>query len=602
MTVGWDKTQIGREELMDVALGNEPADVVLRNGRLVNVHAGKLSSDEVAIKGGRIAAVGSIEYAIGPDTKEIDAAENFVVPGLVNPHIHQWHSYHNGTVFAQALLAHGTTAAADGIYGPGIVAGTKGIRFFLEEMLATPLKFIFLVPTLSYSQNRMIDFPVAPDSVTPDDLMEMLDWPESWGIEETGYELLLDRERRDPTILKVFEKALSQRKVITGHGPNLPDERALNGWMAAGVMNNHEIISIDEARRQADLGMYVLLREGSSCRDMRATVTAITEDRYDTRAYQLCPDFVTAEDVFEGQQDAVIREAVRNGLDPIRAIQMATIQPAEFFRVNHDMGMIAAGRFADMVIVEDLADFTIDRVIANGEVHVQGGELVQDISQPDYPQWMYETIKVSRTFKREDFRVKAPIEEGTVNARVVDVIDGYLVTEEMQTELRVSDGEILADPSRGINKVTLIDRLHGSEEYGVAFVRGFNLEAGAMGSSVNVFNQGIVVVAASDEDMAAAANAIVERGGAFVAVRGEEVVSEFPIPLLGLCSDLPYAEAKQRVDEVLQAWRGLGCDLQSPFANLEFITFVTIPSLRISFQGLAEMRADSYRLLPIEVS
>ncbi len=601
MSTGWDKTQVTREELMDVALGYEPAEVIVRNGRHVNVHTGQVNSDEVAIKGGRIAAVGNLEYAVGLETSVIDANENYVIPGLVCPHIHQWHTYHNGTVFAQGLLAHGTTAAADGFYGPGIVAGKPAIRFFLDEVLATPLKLIFLVPTLSYSQNRMLDFPVAPDSATPDDLMEMLDWPESWGVEETGFELLLDRDRRDPAILRVFEKALAQRKVVTGHGPNLPNEQAVNGWMAAGVMNNHEIITVDEARRQADLGMYVLLREGSSCRDMHATVPALTEHSYDSRAYQMCPDFTTAEQLFAGQQDHTIRAAVRNGLDPIRAIQMSTIQPAEFFRVNHEVGMLAAGRFADMVILHDLAEFTIDRVIANGRVEVQDGELVRDIPQPEYPQWMYETIKVKRTFTPEDFRVAAPVEEGTVTARVIDVLDGYLVTEELQTELEVKDGEILADPSRGINKVTLIDRLHGNEEYGVAFVRGFNLKAGAMGSSVNVFNQGIVIIAASDEDMASAANGIVERNGAFVAVRGGEVVADFPIPLLGLCSDLPYSEAEQSVARILAAWRDLGCTLESPFANMEFITFVTIPSLRISFRGLAEMREDSYRLLPIDV-
>jgi adenine deaminase len=214
---------------------------------------------------------------------------------------------------------------------------------------------------------------------------------------------------------------------------------------------------------------------------------------------------------------------------------------------------------------------------------------------------MYETILVNKTFTAEDFRVSAEATEGTATVRVIDVRDGYLVTEEVHEELRVKDGEILADPSRGINKVTLIDRLHGNEEYGVAFVRGFNLAAGAMGSSVNVFNQGIVVVAATDEDMATAANAIVERRGAFVAVRDANVVADFPIPLLGLCSDLPYGEAQERVSHVLGAWRELGCDLESPFANLEFITFVTIPSLRISFRGLAAMRADSYELLPIEV-
>src|SRR5262249_20958992 len=155
---------------------------------------------------------------IGPQTEVIDAGGRTVIPGLVNPHVHQWHTYHNGTVFAQGLLLHGTTGIADGVYGPGIVAGKRAVRFFLEEMLATPLKYIFLVPTLSYTQNRVLGFPVAPGSVTAEDMLEMLDWEESCGVEETGFDLLFDRGRRDEALLAVFEKALRQRKVITGHG------------------------------------------------------------------------------------------------------------------------------------------------------------------------------------------------------------------------------------------------------------------------------------------------------------------------------------------------------------------------------------------------
>jgi adenine deaminase len=317
---------------------------------------------------------------------------------------------------------------------------------------------------------------------------------------------------------------------------------------------------------------------------------------------------MSAEDFFgvghdlNGTLDETIREAIRCGLDPIRAIQMSTIQPAEFFRVNHEVGMIAAGRYADMVILSDLVDFTIDRVIANGEVVVEDGRFVTEFPQPDYPEWMYETIHVSRKYTPADFRVEAPIEEGQVTVRVIDVIDGDLVTQELHTQLQVKNGEILADASRGINKVTLIDRLRPNGEHGVAFVRGFNLKAGALGNTANVFNEGIAVVAATDEDMAAAVNAIVDRKGAFIAVRDGEVVADFPTPLLGLCSDLPFDEARNRVRGIVEAWRELGCTLESPFASVEFITFCAIPNLRISYQGLGEMREDSYGLLPLVVS
>lgn len=590
----WDKVGVSREELMDVALGHEPADVAIINGTIVNVHTGTLMAGDIAIKGNRVAAVGDLAYAIGPATEVVNAKDRYVSPGLVDPHIHQWHTNHNGTVFARCLLEHGTTAAADGFYGAGIVGGVKGIRFFLDEVLATPLKLIFLVPTYSYAQSRAIGFPPAPGSVTADEMLEMIEWEEAWGVEETGYELLVHRDSRDSNIARVVSRALELRKVVTGHGPSFPSAREINAWIAAGVMSNHELVSLDDAILHAELGLYTLLREGAGFHEMHEVVRAITDYGYDSRAYQMCPDLATAETIFEpGQLDAAIRKAIRCGLSPIRAIQLATIQPAEFFRVNHEMGVIAPGRFADLVLLTDLSEFVIDTVMANGRVCVHDGEAVELLPEPSYPEWLYQTMHVTRSFSADDFRVPAPITEGVVKARVIGIKDGSYSSEELHAELPVKDGEILSDSIGGINKVVLVDRLHGHGQYGVGFVHGFGLITGAMGSSANPLEQGVVSVAATDQDMATAVNAVVERKGALVAVRGGEVVADFPAPLLGLVSDLPYEDAKVRVRELVSAWRELGCALLHPFAFLEFVAAATVPALRISTQGLTRVRIDA---------
>ena len=319
-----------RAALIDVAMGREPADTIVVNGRLVDVHTGSIRPEGVAVKNGRIAAIGDVAYARGNGTEVIDASGLYLVPGLVDPHLHQWHTYTNSTVFAMANLLHGTTAVVDGFYGHAILTGTKSVRFFLDELKATPVKALFVVPILCYSQNRYLGLPASPGAPTPDELYEMLGWQETVGVEETGYDLLLDPERRDLALVAFLEEALRRGKVISGHGAGLPDDRSVNAFMAAGITNNHELVAADEARRQAELGLTAFIREGASCADTRQVVKAVTEGRLQSRAFQLCPDVVTTEAMFEvGQQDHCIRVAIRNGLSPMQAIQMSTIQPAE---------------------------------------------------------------------------------------------------------------------------------------------------------------------------------------------------------------------------------------------------------------------------------
>jgi adenine deaminase len=595
--------QLEREALVDVALGNEPADTVILGGRLVDVHTAQIRNEGVAIKNGRVAALGDVGYTRGDDTEVIEADGSYLVPGLVNPHLHQWHTYTNCTVFALTNLLHGTTAVADGFYGHAILTGIKSVRFFLDELLATPVKPIFLAPTMAYTQNRFLGLPLSPNAPSPEDLFTMLDWPETVGLEETGYELLFDKERRDPVILEIIEEALRRGKVVTGHGAGLTGDRELNAFVAAGLMNDHEIVGADEARRKAELGLVAHIREGAGCEDTSQVVRAITELGLSSRAFNLCSDVVTPEAMINtGSQDNGIRVAVRNGLSPLTAIQMSTIQPAEFFRVNHDIGSITPGRHADIVFVDDLADFSISRVMANGKVWVSEGKLVQEATQPEYPSWLYETMHLQRPVTAQDLRVEVPAGDTVATVRTIAISAGSLVSVEQQEDLAVQDGNVKPDAERGINKVAMIDRVAGSGDVGISFVQGFGLRDGAIGCSANVFNQQIVVVGANEEDMAVAANAIAEMGGGFVAVLDGKVVADFPTPLNGIVSDLPYDESEARVDNLLSVWRSMGCELTTPQINLEFITLVTIPELRISTKGLAIVGTDSYEFVETVVS
>jgi adenine deaminase len=368
-------------------------------------------------------------------------------------------------------------------------------------------------------------------------------------------------------------------------------------------MNNHEAIDPAGAQREAHAGLHVLHRQMPGSSDLQRTLAANLDAGLDTRAFQLCNDVAWADTIFEEGFDGVVRAAIARGLDPVQALQMATIQPAAFFRVDHEIGVVAPGRFADLLLLEDLERLTIDRVLVNGETWVERGERVRELPSPEYPAWVRETMAVTRRLSYEDLRIDAPCEEGTVTARVIDLVDGEYLSHEALLELPVRDGEVVADPGLGVNKVVLIDRLRPDGPFGVALVRGFGLREGAMASASNPMTQGVVAVGATDGDLLAAVQRVIGTGGAFVATRGGRMIAELPTPILGMTCDLPYDEARRRVGELTAAWRALGCTLATPFAYLEFVAASTEPYLRVSPRGLVRVTPDAgATFLPVVVS
>ena len=593
-----------RRQLIDVAMGYSHADKVIVNGKIVNTHTGTIHADDIAIKGDRIAAVGKVDYTRSKDTEVIDAQGQYLVPGLIDPHCHQWHTYCNSTVFASCRLIHGSTAIVDGFYGHAIVNGLRASRFFLDECLATPVKPIFMVPTMCYTQNRGIGFDASPNAPTIEELFQALEWTETKGIEEVSPELLLKQNLRDSSLLDLMDECLKQGKVIQGHSAGMINDKISNAWIASGIMHNHEVVSEEECKRQAELGLYVVIREGSACEDIHACLPAVTKLQQDSRAYQLCTDVVTPDWMLErGQMDHAVRIAIKNGLDPIKAIQMSTIQPAEFYRVNHDMGMIGPGKYADILFVDDLEKFSFGKVMANGKIWVEDGNLTEELKTPEYPDWLYNTMNIKRTLHESDFKVLAPEGSGPeVKVRVITTRDGSLETPESIETLSVENGEIKAAPEKGINKICMIDRIMGTEEIGVGFVKGFNIKEGCIGTTANVFNQNIVLVGSSEKSMAIAANEIIKMQGGFIAIRNNEVAATLPTPLNGIATDLSFDEVFDRQTKLLKNWNEMGCKLETPQMNLEFVSLVTIPYYRICTKGLAYVTEDHFELAELVVA
>lgn len=577
-----------RRELVSVALGDEPADLVVTGAKHVNVDSGEIIQEDIAIEGGRIAAVGDVDYTIGDDTEVIDADGKYVTPGLVEGHLHSYHSYINGTEFAKLLLHHGTTACADGFYGQAIVSGVQGAEFCKEEIQQTPLKLVFLVPALAHLQMTPVGIPRTPTGLTMEEMEEMIGWDDCYGLEEPTYEPVVDL---DDGYLDLFQRTVREDKVVTGHAA-LPSERELTAYIASGASTDHEPTTREGARTRARRGMAVLSRHGTGLPNLNETVRAVTEDDVDARHFGASGDVRLPGDLLErGCIDVNVRAAIENGVDPVTAIQMATINTAEALRVDQELGSVAPGKVADLVLVDTLADFDIETVIANGEVVVEAGNFVAEIEQPDYPDWMRDTVDLAEPASPDSFVVGA--EGETVTVRTIEIPEGAaLQTVAGEATLSVEDGDVEPDVERDIAKVAMLDRLEASGRRGIGFVDGFGLGAGALGFSYNAVRENVAVIGTNNADMSTTVNRIAELDGGVVATRDGDVRAEVPLPLFGLQSDQPAERATQQFDAIDEVIReDLECDRENPLFGLEFLLcpYPETPGIRISDYGLYDV-------------
>ncbi len=567
-------------------MGRRPADVIVRGGQLVNVATAEIYPADVAIGDDRIAAVGDVNYTIGDATTFIDADGQFITPGLVDGHLHMYHSYLGVPEFVEAMLRHGVTATADGFYGQGIVGGMDAIRWFKDAFERMPLRVLFLVPTLAYLQNRELGLSPTP-GVDADAMFEMLDWPGCYGVEEPPFLPIVDAW---PEFLELFEATLERRKVVTGHASGI-NTRQTQAYVAMGCYTDHETVDVEDALQKARAGMKLLMRQGSGCTDVPQLVRAYTERGIDSRALAFSVDVASPEKlVNEGGIDENIRVAVAHGVPPIRAIQMATINVAEVFYAQQDIGLVAPGRFADMLIVDDLADFSIQRVLVGGEVMVSDGALSGTVPAVDYPATFRGTVRLPREQTADDLVIRVGADVETAEVRVIGVTEGSLISQERRHRLTARDGTLPAAIDDDVLHLAMIDRLGKGTGVGLGFVQGFGLRSGAIATSVNAVCENIAIVGTNPADMALAANRLAEVGGGKIVVADGEVLALVELPLLGLLADAPLDAVMRGFDAAFRAIRELGCTLASPFSQLEFcFACGEIGEIKLSEEGLVHV-------------
>jgi len=570
--------------LIDVAMGDSPADVFIEGGVLVNVWTAEVYPADVAIKEGRVAAIGDVGYTKGERTRTIEAEGRFLVPGLIEGHLHQYHSYLGVDAFVEAMLSHGITATADGFYGPGIVAGLGGIRFFKEAFEKMPMRLIFLVGTAAFLQNRDIGLTPTPQGIELEDMLEMLGWDDCYGLEEPQPFTVLDHT---PEYVTLLDEALRRRKVISGHASGLT-ERQIQAYVAAGAATDHESDSTQDALLKARVGMRLLAREGSACEDVRQVIRAFTEGGIDPHVFGFSSDVASAEKLRdEGTTDHAIRVAISQGVPPVKAIQMGTVNIAQMFHAEQDLGSIAPGRYADVLFVDNLADLSIDSVVVGGEYVYRHGAFVAELPETEYPEAFRSTVVLPQPVTAADLTFRVDPDASEVEVRVIGVNDGALITDERRARLTPVDGQVRADKDQDVLLLAMIDRFGKGTGIGLGFAQGFGLKRGAFASTANAQCENIVIVGTNPEDMAVAANYVASIGGGKAVVDEGEVVASVGLPILGLHAEGTLDEVMGGFDQALQAIAKLGCTLKSPFSQLEFsFACGALGDIKLSEEGL----------------
>jgi len=568
--------------LSDVCMGRTPADLLITGGRLVNVHTREvLDGAEVAVKDGRIAMFGDARHTRGPDTELLDAGGAYLVPGLIDTHLHVESAMVTVARFAEAVLPHGTTTVLIDNHEIANVLGLDGIRWMLEEGRGLPLKVLLAVPSCVPA---LPGFEDAGAHLGPDDIREALTWD---GVAALGEMMNMPGVYdADADTHEMIGAVLDAGLPVTGHWSlhGWSDHR-LHAYVCAGVDSDHESVHREDALAKLRAGMWVQFREGSAWHDVAECVKVLTEDGVDSRHALLVTDDMHPETLLAtGHLNHAVRTAIAAGLDPLLAIQLATVNAAEYIGRRHDVGSIAPGRCADILLVEDLTELRPHRVIADGRTIDAGAEL----PRLEPPAAFRRTVHLQRALTTEALRVEATGE--TARVRAIGMVPGALATEHRVVEARVTGGTVEADPGLDLAKAASIERHGGSGSIGLGFVQGLGLARGAVATTVAHDNHNLFVVGTNDADMLAAVARLAEAGGGMVAVEDGETRALVELPIAGLLSDRPVAEVAEQVRALDRAYAELGTTIEYPFMMVSFLSLGVIPALRLTNRGLVDGR------------
>jgi adenine deaminase len=579
-----------RWQAFECLRGMRPADTVINNAQIVDVNTGKIFAGGLAIAGGRVARAGDVDDLIGESTQVIDAKGRFLTPGLIDTHSHSYHCHLSMTEYARLCLRRGTTTITESAYGQGQVGGAAAVRLTIEELRRTPINALFQLPILAYLQNVELGLKPTPNRPSEEQMMEMLDWPGCVGLEEPP---AIPYFERDPGIERMTAGALQRGQVVMGHAADLKRED-LEAYASMGITSDHECVTAEEAVERVAAGIMVSIRECSIARNQNEVQRAITEMGVTPDRFMFNVDVPDAP-VFmtDGHVDHHVRLAIAGGISPVDALRMATINAARYYRVDHDLGSLAPGRRADVLIVGDLEKFDVHSVIANGQIFVEDGEEQIVLRQPIHPHAFTHSMAELKTVRAEDLALRAPAGRSTVKVRAIDGSELY--SREVHAELTCVDGVVQADPGQDILKIAMIDRNGVDCPPGMGFIKGYGLKRGAIGTSYNPYFNNPLGVGVNDAEVAHAINEVSEMGGGFVVVAEGKVLGRVRLPLFGLLSDLDADRYVAEMAALNSLVHELGCPIESPFQQLAFcIVGGELFKLKLAIGGMFDVEERRY--------
>ncbi len=568
-----------RIELVEAALGYLPFDAVIDNVKVVNVYTGNILDGAIGIKNGRVVTFRAPKNA--ESMQYMDGKGKYAIPGLIDTHVHIDSTLLTPHGMAELVVPHGTTAVFADPMEISNVAGYAGMEALLlgSEQLSC---HIYLEVS-----SRV---PTAPGLETTggelrlEEVRRILRWKEAVSLGELDPSKILGLH---PEYFAKVEAALGLGKIANGHAIGLSGERLI-AYACGGLMDDHECVTFEEAITRNELGMAVLVREGSTERNLETLIRGAVAHKIDTRHWMMCTDDKHPNEMLsEGHIDYMVNKAISLGMSPIQAIQMATLNAAAHFRLDHELGSIAPGRWADIILTESLQSIQPVQVFFKGQLVAENGTLTSRPPAVVYPHWLRHTVELTRGKQAADYRL--PASSNAVSVHVIQIFPDQIINRRESARLPVDDGAICTDPQKDVIKLAVVERYGKNGNIGMTFVRGFGLKQGAISSTVSHDHHNLVIAGVDDESMATCARATEEMQGGLVVARGREVLGRLPLPLGGLFSDEPPKRVIEMLEEINAIAHSLGCMLPAPFMTLSFISLPTVPELGLTDKGLVDV-------------
>ena len=560
----------GLRDRIRVAHGEGKADLLIKNGRVVDVFSGQIEKKEVAIYDGTIVGFGDYRAK-----KVVDVNGQFLCPGLIDGHVHIESSMVTIPEFARAVVPHGTTSVVIDPHEIANVLGVRGIRFMAESAKNVPLNVFIMIPSCVPATH----LETSGATLTSSDIKRLLREPWAIGLAEMmNFPGVIFR---NPEVLKKIEVARGKR--IDGHAPLLTGKE-LYAYLTAGIRSDHECTTAFEAKEKLKNGMWIMIREGTAARNLKDLLPLVTPEN--SRRFFLVSDDRHPKDILEeGHVDSIVRKAISLGCDPILAIQMATINAAEYFRLDY-LGAIAPGFHADLIIFDQLSRFEVTKVFKDGILVSKDGRMVHSRTTVSGGRKLQSMGSVRIGAIKKDSLV---LRSDNPLAKVIQLIPGQIVTKKVMKNIALRDGLAYADLKQDILKIAVVERHHASGNIGVGFVQGFGLKKGAIGSSVAHDSHNLVVVGTNDEDMREVIRSLQNLGGGMVAVSEGKMLSFVPLPVAGLMANVSVRQVHEQMQCLLRSAKALGCKLPDPFMILSFLSLPVIPELKLTDKGLVDV-------------